>query len=69
VLEAGEHAATRTYGWRGLATSRAEAGLSFREVLARDIRDVRSLTGSKYNQGMLDLLDYYRTNFPELMAK
>jgi hypothetical protein len=65
----GEHILTRTYGYRGALTAETEAGMSFRAVLARDIQDIRSIVGSKYNQGMLDLLKYYRANFPELIAK
>ena len=69
VIWDGEHALTRTYFGRGVATLKEDAGLPFREVLAKDLRDVRTLTGSKYNEGMLQLIDYYRTTFPELMAK
>jgi hypothetical protein len=69
VMQQEEHLLTRTYGSKGRVTVREEAGMSFRDVLSRDIRDVRSVTGTKYNEGLLDLLDYYRTNFPELMAK
>jgi hypothetical protein len=29
----------------------------------------RSIAGTSYNSGLLDLIDYYQTNFPELMAK
>jgi hypothetical protein len=47
-----EHALTRTYGVRGRAIVRTEAGLPFRQVLARDIRDVRSIAGAKYNKGL-----------------
>jgi hypothetical protein len=68
-MEQGEHVLTRTYGSRGIQTLKADADLTFRQVLARDIWDVRSIVGSRYNSGMLDLLHYYRTNFPELMAK
>lgn len=63
-----EHVLTRTYGIRGVQSLKADAGLSFRQVLARDIWDVRSIAGS-YNQGLRDLIGYYRTNFPELMAR
>ena len=63
------HVLTRTYGTGGRILAAEEAGLSFRSVLARDIRDVRSLTGSEYNYGLQDLLDYYRRNFRELIAK
>lgn len=64
-----EHLLTRTYGFRGAQSLKADAGLGFRDVLARDIWDVRSIAGSGYNQGLRDLIGYYRTNFPELMAK
>ena len=64
-----EHAATRTYGARGAATRQSDVGLSFREVLSKDIRDVRSIVGPRYNEGMRDLIDYYRQTFPELMRK
>lgn len=66
VMTSGEHALTRTYGWRGARTALAEVGQRFRDVLARDIRDVRRLTGSKYNAGLLGLVRYYRDNFPGL---
>ncbi len=69
VMTNAEHTLTRTYFAKGVATARAEAGLSFRRVLARDVRDVRQIAGPKYDQGLRDLLQYYRTNFPELMAK
>lgn len=69
MLPEGEHALTRTFGGRGIATSRAEAGMSFRDVLARDMRDIRQIAGPKYDQGLRDLLKYYKTNFPELMRR
>ena len=69
VITHAEHVLTRTYGRAGAITAEAERGLSFRTVLARDIRDIRSISGSKYNQGLLDLTNYYRTNFPNLMTK
>ena len=61
--------ATRTYGSKGVGTLQSDAGLSFRDVLAKDIRDVRGIVGSKYNEGLRDLSDYYRRNFPDLMGK
>jgi len=36
---------------------------------SRDIRDVRSIVGSKYNEGLQDLVNYYKTNFPDLIEK
>lgn len=64
-----EHVATRTYGSKGVGTLQSDAGLSFRDVLAKDLRDVRSIVGSKHNEGLRDLTDYYRRNFPDLMGK
>ncbi|MBF0548539.1 MAG: hypothetical protein HQM08_29170, partial [Candidatus Riflebacteria bacterium] len=63
------HVLTRTYGIGGRTLAAEESGLSFRTILGRDIRDVRRLTGSEYNAGLRDLLNYYRQNFPELMTK
>jgi RHS repeat-associated protein len=64
-----EHVQTRTYFGRGVQTAAQDAGRPFRDVLATDIGDVRSIVGSKYNEGLRTLIDYYRTNFPHLMAK
>jgi hypothetical protein len=64
-----EHILTRTYGMRGRAIVRTEIGLPFRQVLARDIRDVRYIAGAKYNKGLRELIAYYRTSFPELIQK
>ncbi len=69
VMEHGEHIQTRTYFSKGRAVARAEAGMSFRDVLARDIRDVRKIVGTEYDEGILHLLKYYRKYFPELMEK
>jgi hypothetical protein len=69
MLPEAEHMLTRTYGFRGAITAQQEAGMAFRDVLARDIRDVRSIGGTQYNQGLRDLLDYYRRSFPELVKK
>jgi RHS repeat-associated protein len=69
MLPQAEHILTRTYGFKGALTAQQEIGMAFRDVLARDIRDVRSIGGSQYNQGIRDLLDYYRTNFPSLINK
>jgi hypothetical protein len=64
-----EHAQTRTYFGRGAQTKAQDAGRPFRDVLAADIRDVRSIVGSRYNEGLRALIDYYRTNFSDLMTK
>ncbi len=69
VMPETQHALTRTYGYRGAITARSEAGMAFRDVLARDIRDVRRISGTEYNQGLRNLIEYYRTNFPGLITK
>jgi RHS repeat-associated protein len=67
AMEAAEHAKTRTFRGKGSVTKQSEAGLPFRTVLARDIRDVRGIFGSKYDGGLRELLKYYHKNFPALI--
>ncbi|WP_200157344.1 RHS repeat-associated core domain-containing protein [Allochromatium vinosum] len=69
MMPEAEHILTRTYGFKGAVTAKQEAGMKFRAVLAKDMGDVRSIGGAQYNQGLQELLSYYRTNFPELMMK
>jgi hypothetical protein len=69
MMTQAEHAQTRTYLWRGAQTAKQDAGRPFRDVLAADIQDVRSIVGSRYNDGLLALIDYYRTNFSQLMER
>jgi len=69
VLPEAEHILTRTYAARGAVTAKKEAGMRFRDVLARDLKDLRRIAGLKYNQGIRDLLQYYRLNFPALIEK
>ncbi|HRI68306.1 MAG TPA: hypothetical protein PK156_28950, partial [Polyangium sp.] len=63
------HAQTRTFRGRGAAVVREEAQLGFRDTLARDIRDVRRIAGPGFDAGVRQLLQYYYTNFPELMKR
>jgi RHS repeat-associated protein len=69
MMRTAEHTQTRTYWWRGAQTAAQDTGRPFRDVLAADIWDVRSIVGSRYNEGLQALINYYRTNFPNLMAK
>lgn len=69
VLTHAEHVMTRTYGSKGMTTLQSDARLSFREVLARDMADIRRIVGSKYNEGLQNLADYYRKAFPGLMKR
>lgn len=68
-LTQAEHVATRIYGSKRVGTLQSDVGLSFRDVLAKDVRDVRSIVGAKYNEGLRDLTGYYHRNFPDLVGK
>lgn len=69
ALTNAEHAATRNFAGKGISVARADADLSFRQVLYLDIQDIRKIAGNKYNAGMKEIIEYYRKNFPELMKK
>jgi RHS repeat-associated protein len=69
AMRTDQHMQTRTFKGRALRALKEDAGLTFRSVLAKDIRDVRSIMGSRYNSGLLNVIDYYRVNFSKLMAK
>ena len=53
-----DHAKTRTFGGSGLGTINRERGLSPREVLTRDISDIRQNFGAKYERGIAEMMDY-----------
>lgn len=69
VMTTAEHKLTRTYAFKGGATKVEDAALHFRDVLTKDIRDLRSIVGSRYNEGVKEMLKYYKERFPELMMK
>jgi hypothetical protein len=69
VMTTAEHEATRTFGFKGALTAAQDSGNSFRTILANDIRDVRSIVGNKYNEGLKNTTNYYREHFPDLMRK
>ena len=69
VMSEADHVQTRTFGVKGLATSKTEAGMPFRDVLSRDIRDIRNIAGREYDAGIKEVIEYYRTNFPDLYKK
>lgn len=68
VMPQSEHFLTRTFGGSAV-TLRNEADMSSRDVFARDIRDVRRMVGPKYDQGLRDLIHYYKQNFPKLIER
>ncbi|QRK13385.1 hypothetical protein JQX13_00095 [Archangium violaceum] len=59
-----DHALTRTFRGKGKFTMRIDAGLSARQRLALDIRDIRKLFGSKYNKGLREVIEYAQ-NHPD----
>jgi RHS repeat-associated protein len=63
-----DHSMTRTFGTLGRKTNAAEQRLSFRDTVARDIRDVRSIDRN-YTPALREMMQYYRSNFPDLMRK
>jgi hypothetical protein len=63
------HIQTRTFGVYGRILAEEEAGLSFRTLLGRDIRDLRGIVGDEYDVGISQMLNYYRENFPELFIR
>ncbi len=56
-----DHVLTRTWRGRGVRSMREDAGLTARQRLAKDVRDVRSHFGRKYNNGAQEMIDYAKT--------
>ena len=56
-----DHKLTRTFGGRGKATMRMDEGLTARQRLALDIMDIKRLFGTKYNEGLRQLIDYAKS--------
>jgi RHS repeat-associated protein len=53
-----DHALTRTFSGRGASAMKLDVNLCARQRLANDIRDIRTLFGTKYNRGALEAIDY-----------
>lgn len=68
VMHKVDHEQTRTFGAKGRFTKVQDAALSFREAVAKDIVDLRRKFGTKYDQGIRGLLEYYRRRHPNLIA-
>ena len=56
-----DHALTRSYGGRGNRSMADDAGLTPRQRLAKDVRDIRDNFGTNYNQGLLQVIQYAKT--------
>ncbi|THA49427.1 LamG-like jellyroll fold domain-containing protein [Streptomyces sp. A1136] len=68
-----DHKMTRTYGPAGRKTKRLDAGLSFREVLAADFWNLRTIgqvnhgDPGYFNGAISGVMQYYKTNYPHLL--
>jgi hypothetical protein len=66
-MEQAEHALTSSYGNSAAAqVYRQEIGQlikegRWRDAMAQEIRDVRAVAGSKYNEAIQQMLDYGRS--------
>jgi hypothetical protein len=66
-MEQAEHALTSSYGNSAAAQGyRQEIGAliqqgRWRDAMAQEIRDVRRIAGSKYNQAVQQMLEYGRS--------
>lgn len=56
-----DHFLTRTYAGNGRMTLINDAQYTSRQRMYLDIVDIRKNFGTKYNQGMLDMIDYAKT--------
>lgn len=56
-----DHALTRTFAGKGKKTMTTDQGLNARERMALDIAEIRKNNGSKYNEGLLEAIDYAKT--------
>ena len=69
VMDEVDHALTRTFRTKGAQAAKQDAGLTFRQVLAKDIFDLRRKFGNKYDGGIQEMIAYYRQEHPELLNK
>jgi hypothetical protein len=69
VMGQAQHMLTRTYGFKGAITAVRDAALPFRDVLARDLWDLRSIDRGLWRDAITKIPAYYRQNFPGLMLK
>lgn len=56
-----DHALTRTFAGRGKATMIEDVGLSARQRMAKDLWDIKNQFGTKYNEGIKQMLEYAKT--------
>jgi len=57
-----DHALTRsTFAGRGKATMIEDVGLSARQRMAKDLWDIKNQFGTKYNEGIKQMLEHAKT--------
>lgn len=56
-----DHALTRSFAGRGKATMKEDIGLSARQRMAKDLWDIKNKFGTKYNEGIKQMLEYSKT--------
>lgn len=61
LMPQSDHAQTRTFSGRGKGTMISDAGLNARQRLYLDVMDIRSKFGSKYNEGLLQMIKYAKS--------
>jgi hypothetical protein len=64
LMSIADHELTRTFRSAGARTMVEDAGLGARTRLLKDIQDIRKLFGTKYNEGLLQMLEYAKTLNP-----
>ena len=56
----------RTFKYKGAQTMVTDAGLNARQRMAKDVMDIRKNFGTKYDEGIKEMLRYAKT-LPEYM--
>ena len=56
-----DHALTRSFAGRGKATMKEDIELSARQRMAKDLWDIKNKFGTKYNEGIKQMLEYIET--------
>lgn len=56
VIDKSDHYKTRTFGGNAKKAYAEDMNLSYKEVLYKDIRDIRNIAGTKYDKGIMEAL-------------
>lgn len=69
MMRTGQHEQTRSFFGAGRILLQQEEGLPFRSVLARDLWDYHQIEPQRARDVIPAVLEYYRANIPQLIAK